>query len=326
MINLKNLTIGYIQNNDMLKQGISLNLFPNELTSLIGSNGVGKSTLIKTIAGIIEPLEGEIIVDNVNINKYRINELSKKISIVLTERSQLMNLSVFELVASGRHPYTGFFGKLKSKDITTIEQSIQMVGIKKLIQRKCYELSDGELQKVMIAKALAQETPIILLDEPTAFLDINTKYEIMGLLHDLANNNAKTILLSTHDLELAMRFADKLWLMNNKDNIVTGNTEDIVLNDDISNFFTNENIIFDKLSGRFNIKKPMSKEVKLSGECEEQQWLVNALSRNGFSISQTSEIEIIMLNHGSRQYILKTKDDENLVDSIENLLSLLKKL
>lgn len=180
------------------------------MTCLIGSNGIGKSTLLKTLTGFLPKLGGRLLLDGRDIDGLTTRERSKLISIVLTYKPDVQNLSVTEMVGMGRMPYTGFWGKLGVEDQTIVAQSIEMVGITKLKDRMIQTLSDGERQKVMIAKALAQQTPIILLDEPTAFLDFRSKVEMLQLLHRLAVETDKVILLSTHDLELALRLADSL--------------------------------------------------------------------------------------------------------------------
>lgn len=173
-------------------------------------NGIGKSTLLKTLTGFLPKLGGRLLLDGRDIDGLTTRERSKLISIVLTYKPDVQNLSVTEMVGMGRMPYTGFWGKLGVEDQTIVAQSIEMVGITKLKDRMIQTLSDGERQKVMIAKALAQQTPIILLDEPTAFLDFRSKVEMLQLLHRLAVETDKVILLSTHDLELVLRLADSL--------------------------------------------------------------------------------------------------------------------
>lgn len=180
------------------------------MTCLIGSNGIGKSTLLKTLTGFLPKLGGRLLLDGREIDGLTTRERSKLISIVLTYKPDVQNLSVTEMVGMGRMPYTGFWGKLGVEDQTIVAQSIEMVGITKLKDRMIQTLSDGERQKVMIAKALAQQTPIILLDEPTAFLDFRSKVEMLQLLHRLAVETDKVIFLSTHDLELVLRLADSL--------------------------------------------------------------------------------------------------------------------
>lgn len=208
-ITLEQLSVGY-KGYAPVVSGINVEIRSGELTCLIGSNGIGKSTLLKTLTGFLPKLDGRLLLDGREIDGLTTRERSKLISIVLTYKPDVQNLSVTEMVGMGRMPYTGFWGKLGVEDQTIVAQSIEMVGITKLKDRMIQTLSDGERQKVIIAKALAQQTPIILLDEPTAFLDFRSKVEMLQLLHRLAVETDKVIFLSTHDLELVLRLADSL--------------------------------------------------------------------------------------------------------------------
>ena len=215
-IRLNNLSIGYQekgQGRKLIAQGINATLYAGELTCLLGSNGAGKSTLLRTLSAFLSPLDGEIIVGDKPLHEYTDGERARTISVVRTEKNELTHTTVYELVSLGRTPYTDFWGNLTPEDHQTVSQSLKAVGMLDFAQRKVDTLSDGERQKVMIAKALAQQTPVIILDEPTAFLDFPSKIETMLLLSQLAHQTQKTILLSTHDLELALQTADRLWLM-----------------------------------------------------------------------------------------------------------------
>ena len=187
---------------------------PGTLTCLIGHNGTGKSTLLRTIARLQPAIAGCVLIGSTPITTLKASSLARTLSIVLTSRPDVRNMTVFELVSLGRAPYTGFWGRLSSEDSSIVSQSIESVGITAMAQRRVCSLSDGEMQKVMIAKSLAQQTPVILLDEPTAFLDFPGKIDLMLLLQRLAHEERKTILLSTHDLETALQCADRLWLFN----------------------------------------------------------------------------------------------------------------
>ena len=209
-IHIENLSIGYPGKSDVkvVADGICAGINSGELTCLLGANGVGKSTLLRTLSAFQPKLGGEIRIQGKEIESYTDKQLSRVISVVLTE-----NMSVTELIGLGRSPYTGFWGTLTKEDRQVVERAVALVGIPHLAHRMVHTLSDGERQKVMIAKALAQETPVIYLDEPTAFLDFPSKVEMMQLLHHLSRQTDKTIFLSTHDLELALQIADKIWLM-----------------------------------------------------------------------------------------------------------------
>ncbi|KJJ88110.1 ABC transporter ATP-binding protein [Prevotella intermedia ZT] len=208
-ITLEQLSVGYKGFSPVVTD-INVEIKSGELTCLIGSNGIGKSTLLKTLTGFLPKLGGRLLLDGRDIDLLSQHERAKYISIVLTYKTDVQNLSVAEMVGMGRMPYTGFWGKLNADDREIVAEAINMVGINHLKDRMVQTLSDGERQKVMIAKALAQQTPIILLDEPTSFLDFPSKVEMLQLLHRLAKETDKVVFLSTHDLELALRIADLL--------------------------------------------------------------------------------------------------------------------
>ena len=225
---IHNLTIGYHSG----KKDIPVSTIPEaslrtgEMTCLLGTNGAGKSTLLRTLAGFQPPLSGDINLMGRSLSSYSNSELAKVLSIVLTDNSHIHNLSVYEVVAMGRNPYNGFWGRLTNTDREVIEQCMQWVKIEHLSARKIETLSDGEKQKVMLAKAIAQETLVILLDEPTSFLYYPDKVHIMQLLHQLAHEKGKTILLSTHAIEIALQMADRIWFID-KGRFITGTPADL---------------------------------------------------------------------------------------------------
>lgn len=224
-ITLSHLSVGYKVGHAVVSD-INLTLQSGKLASLIGANGVGKSTLLKTLTGFLPKLEGSLLLDGKDISEFSQRALVRQISIVLTQKPDVQNLTVEEIVGLGRSPYTGFFGKLHANDQQIVDESITAVGIEKLKNRMIQTLSDGERQKVMIAKALAQQTPVIFLDEPTAFLDFSSKVETFQLLQRMAHEMGKLVLLSTHDLELAVRFSDTL-LQVNGDGLRTVSNEEV---------------------------------------------------------------------------------------------------
>lgn len=254
-----------------------------KLVCLLGPNGAGKSTLLKTLSGFIPPLEGRIIVDGKNLEEYSDADLSRVIGVVLTERVEVSNMRVEELVCMGRSPYTGFWGRLSAEDKNVVDDAIRMVGITELRDRMVGTLSDGERQKTMIAKALAQLTPVIFLDEPTAFLDYPSKVEIMKLLHKLSGNGGKTIFMSTHDLELALQIADCIWLIDKEKGLVTGTPEDLSLSGDLAMYFERPGIHFDMESGLFKVVDDVSRSVTVKGDGVRASMLKKALLRNGIS-------------------------------------------
>ncbi len=253
-IKICNLGIGYFLKygkKKLVKGDISQELYQGEVTCLLGANGSGKSTLLRTLAGFQPVLSGEILYNDKPVNNYSDTERSLLIGLVLTDKIYAGGISVFDLVSLGRHPHTGFFGSLKKHDKQVVFDSMEKVGIAHKADSYVAELSDGERQKAMIAKALAQECPVILLDEPTAFLDINSRIEIMYLLKELAVKEQKSILLSTHDIETAIRLGDRFWLMDKDQPFTSGIPEDLIVNDIFSQFFDKKDIRFDKQTRTF---------------------------------------------------------------------------
>lgn len=236
----QNLSIGYpltLGKRKVVHASLDLRLHAGEVTCLLGLNGCGKSTLLKTLCGFQKPLGGEILLKGRPLSSYSRGELSTLVGVVLTEKTSAGGISVYELVSLGRYPHTDFFGQLKEKDHSVIAQSLDAVGIIDKADRYIAELSDGERQKAFIAKALAQECPIIILDEPTAFLDVSSKIETMQLLGNLAHNQGKSILLSTHDLDLALRTSDLIWLLNSQDPLTCGSPQELIADGAFERYF-----------------------------------------------------------------------------------------
>lgn len=225
LLDIRDLSIGY--RHRPVLQGINLSLEAGTLTSLLGSNGAGKSTLLRTIAGTLAPISGEILIDGKPLPSLSASSLAKVIAIVNTERTMAGGLTVKELVGLGRHPFTGFLGRLTVEDKERVEQAMLQVGIDHKSTCSMASLSDGERQKTMIAKALAQDTPLILMDEPTAFLDAASRIEMMSLLARLAHDQGKSILLSTHDIAPAVSLSDQLWLMMPDGTVAQGSSAEL---------------------------------------------------------------------------------------------------
>jgi len=280
---LSNLSVGYRRHVVLANMNLSAN--EGELIALIGRNGLGKSTLLRTIACLQPALSGKIMVAGKPLGQYSRNELAGLLSIVSTEPVGVSHLTVRQLVAFGRFPHTNWIGKLTEKDATLVEEAMQLVGIVSLGNKNLHEISDGERQRAMIARTLAQDTGLILLDEPTAFLDMPNRYEVVHLLHQLTRTKRKTILFSTHDLNIAMHQADKLWLMVD-DILYEGAPEDMVLNRQFARVFEGTKLHFDDCKGEFNIKQTEFQPIKLSGEKKTFFWTKKALERLGFSVQK----------------------------------------
>ena len=223
-VELRDLSIGYRnkQTSRVVVRDINATIGEGRLTCLLGANGVGKSTLLRTLSAFQPKMGGEIMIGEREIGSYTARELSRLIGVVLTEKPDVRNMTARELVSTGRSPYTGFWGSCSQADYDAVDEALRQVGCTELSVRQIDTLSDGERQKVMIAKALAQETDIIYLDEPTAFLDFPSKVEVMLLLRRICQEQEKTVFLSTHDLELALQIADCIWLIDRKNGLHIG--------------------------------------------------------------------------------------------------------
>ena len=250
MFELKHLSTGY--GNRIVTPAINATLVPGELTSLLGPNGVGKSTLLRTLSTFLSPIQGEIILQGKVLKNLSASQLSRLIGVVLTERPDVQNMTVRDMVGMGRSPYTGFWGRLTSADEQYVSEAMNLAGIMALERRMFNTLSDGERQKVMIAKVLAQQTPVILLDEPTAFLDFPSKVEMMRLLRRLAHEMKKIIFLSTHDVELALQLSDRLWIMHPGE-VVIGKPAELSENGELTRFIQVDGITFDPVLMSYRI-------------------------------------------------------------------------
>lgn len=247
-VELRQLSIGYRRKKDVrtVADGITATIRQGELTCLLGANGVGKSTLLRTLSGFQPKLGGSIMVGGKDIADYGAKALSRMVSVVLTEKPDVRDMTVRELAALGRSPYTGFWGTNTAADLRIVDEALTLVGIGHLASRQVDTLSDGERQKVMIAKALAQQTPIIYLDEPTAFLDFPSKVEVLLLLRHISRSRQKTIFLSTHDLELALQVADRIWLMDRSEGLTVGTPRELADSGVLSQFVERDGIVFDR--------------------------------------------------------------------------------
>lgn len=255
VIATKNLNIGYFSKNSntVIAQNINLTFKAGNLIALIGANGVGKSTLLRSLTGIQKPLSGEILLDQKPIQSYNPLELAQNLSVVLTEKLPPSNLTVYELVALGRQPYTNWVGKLTRLDAEKITQAIELTEIQEIVHKKHFEISDGQLQKVLVARALAQDTPLIVLDEPTTHLDLHHKVSLFKLLKKLALETGKCILFSTHDIDLAIQLSDEMVVMSHN-NLIQDQPCNLIAKGIFNSLFQDPNIIFDNEKGKFIFK------------------------------------------------------------------------
>lgn len=317
-ITTRKLSVGYVRGavNNAVLQNLDLALIPGKLTCFMGPNGIGKSTLIRTLAGLQKPLSGEIRYDGINIG--RAVDLPQHLAVVLTDRISAINMTAFEVVAFGRYPYLGWDVKLSEKDQEIITQTLTEFRIDHLRNKKIHELSDGQMQMVMIARAVIQNTPSILLDEPTAHLDLNNRLEIMNLLRKLAHHSDKAILVSTHELDLALQTADIIWLAGHDKGITTGIPEDLVLNGAFDSIFQFKG--FDLKTGKVEHVPHRGISIGLTGSGHEYLWTKNALERNGFVIGGNPpgyNVSVSQENNALRW----TVDGQTHFNSLENLMN-----
>lgn len=280
LLQTHDLSIGYPHK--PIATNLNLTLYQGELVCLVGPNGAGKSTLLRTLAGMQKPRSGNVTLAGQNISAMSAIERAKRLSVVLTHRLDVGLLSGYNLVALGRHPHTQWTGRLSRRDEAVIHWAIQAVGATELAKRTITELSDGERQKIMIARALAQEPLLMILDEPTAFLDLPRRAEIMQLLRRLAHTTHRTILLSSHDLDLALHSADALWVLDAAGHLRTGTPEDLVLQGVIEQVFASEGVHFDVLKGAFQFQNEAQNAIVLLGDGVRYEWTRRALERIGF--------------------------------------------
>lgn len=254
ILNANNLTIGYSdkKHQNIVKNQLTFSAHVGEFICLLGKNGVGKSTLLKTLSKVISKLEGNIFLNDKPIEKYSALSFSKLVSIVLTERLPESNLTVFELVALGRQPHTNWIDRLSNEDLTKVNDALEQTNTTHLKAKSIFELSDGQLQKVLISRALAQDTPIIIFDEPTAHLDIHHKIETFLLLKKLTKETQKTIIISTHEIHWAIELSDKIWLMT-EENCYFDTPQNLKSQNRFQELFDSDLVTFDPKSNQFRI-------------------------------------------------------------------------
>lgn len=264
-----------------LAQNLNLRLEAGTLVGLLGPNGVGKSTLLRVLAALQAPLAGRVLLDGADARRMTRGQLAQALSLVLTHAPQPSMMTGYELVALGRLPHSDWMGKLGDADRQAIAQALDAVKAGELARQALREMSDGQRQKLMIARALAQQTAIMLLDEPTAFLDLPHRVEIMRLLKRLARQTRRAMLISTHDLDLALRSCDQLWLMR-EGSMLVGAPEDLALEGGIAATFRGDGMRFDAASGAFASDSPAGAAIHVQGAGLRETWMRRALERNGY--------------------------------------------
>ncbi len=326
------LSIGYSQkghHSRTVASNLNLKLNQSEFVCLLGPNGVGKSTLIRALAGMDKPLKGNVQIAGSDIRDLTPKERARQISVVLTESLPIGMFSADAIVALGRHPHTNWTGTLSEHDRKRIAEALHAVEGEALAKRQVSELSDGERQKIMIARALAQEASIMLLDEPTAFLDLPRRVELMLTLRDLTRRKGLSILLSTHDLDLALRCADKLWLFGKDNNVIEGIPESLALDGSIETVFGSENLDWDAEHGSFRMHRNPCTSVWIEGKGTALAWTRRALARIGYGLADSREnSQFIVTISGDPQNLEWIATDHDLghhFNSIESLVTWMQK-
>ncbi len=286
----RDLDVGYRNGRRVttLLSGINVDVRRGQMTALLGRNGAGKSTLLRALTCFTRPLKGrvELAGSGVALHDMTYAERSRFVGLVTTERMLAGALTVQEMVEMGRQPYTGVLGRLGRHDHEVVDEALEQVGIAHKRHEMLAGLSDGERQKVMIAKALAQRTPLIVLDEPTAFLDVESRMEVMKLLHKLAHDEGKAIILSTHDIAQALMLADTLWVITRDNTLIAGPTEDLVTNGTMNSVFNDDNLSFNAAIGDYEARVETSRTVTLDCPDDTLRYAATALLlRHGIAVN-----------------------------------------
>lgn len=304
---------------NVLFRDLNLSLYPGELICLMGPNGSGKSTLIRTLAGLQKPLSGTIN-RQAGLQHQSGNSIPFSVSVVLTDRISSANLTVAELIAFGRYPYVDWRLRMTEEDRAIVEASLRDLNLEPLRDRKIYELSDGQMQMAMIARALAQDTRLMLLDEPTAHLDLNNRVEIMALLKEIAYKSRKAILVATHELDLALQSTDRIWLTGHNKDVIVGVPEDLVLNGAFDDIFRFKG--FDLKSGKVQHKAYRDTVVSVHGDGPLYLWTRNALERNGYVVAtESAHIDVFAVSEST--WRIRRGEQEQVVSSVGEMLQVL---
>ena len=328
ILTTRDLAIGYATKghaDSVVADSLSLEVHSGELVCVLGPNGVGKSTLLHTLAGMLRPLRGGVYLGPDPLHTIPTRALAKRVSVVLTHRADVGRLSVGDMVALGRHPHTGWAGTLSEHDRAVVRWAIDATGAASLARRYVAELSDGERQKAMIARALAQEPELMLLDEPTAFLDLARRASVMRLLRDLARDTGRAFLVTTHDIDLALRCADRIWLFPADGPIRTGLPESLALSGAFESVFSSEGLHFDPYTGTFRLASVPRQTMRLIGGGLHAYWTRRALEREGFDVVEAGAphapaVEVRTLD-GCPRWRTVTDGCTGSWDSLEELIS-----
>jgi iron complex transport system ATP-binding protein len=295
-----------------------------ELIAVIGKNGIGKSTLLRTLAGLQDLITGKLKIDGKNIVDFSRLQLSAKIGYISTEIIKVSNMKVYDLVSLGRFPHTNWLGRIDNSDHNIIMEAISKTGMTEFSNRSVTELSDGERQRAMIAMVLAQDAGIMIMDEPTAFLDISSKFEIIHLMNELTRNRDKTIIFSTHDLPTAVSQADKIWLLKEQ-GLTEGAPEDLMLEGSFVTLFDSNKVEFNSNDGSFTIRNEEKGRIIVTGNGIKKYWTEKALMRAGYGIVDSeSAVEVEVPSSSNSTWKCRTQDLQGEFDSIYRLVNWLR--
>jgi iron complex transport system ATP-binding protein len=322
ILTIKALRIGYKTGGveKVILPALNSSARKSELIAVIGKNGAGKSTLLRTITGLMPALGGHIYYEEKEILQYSRMELARKVGYISTESIRASSMSVYDLVALGRFPYTDWTGRIDAENYELIVNAIGNSGMSAMTYRYLEELSDGERQRAMIARILAQDTGLMVMDEPTAFLDIGSKYEILHLLHTLTREAGKTIIFSTHDLQMAISQADKIWLLDEK-KLIEGAPEDLMLAGDFDHIFDSSPVKYNSDYGTFSFIGEERGEIFIEGEGIFRHWTEKAVNRAGYTVSKTKTDPLIIVPSGeSKNWLLVTDITSTEFSSIYQLI------
>lgn len=325
ILKFKSLKIGYVsgRHKSVLLPPLNAGARCGELIAVIGRNGIGKSTLLRTLIGLQPALGGEILYNGERINYFSRMDLAQITGYISTEIVKVSNMTVYDLVALGRYPHTNWTGKIEAVDHEVIMDAIEKTSMSAFCKRFVSELSDGERQKAMIARILAQDTPVMVMDEPTAFLDIGSKYEILHLLHTLSRKGDKTIIFSTHDLQMAISKADKIWLILD-DKLIEGSPEDLMLQGAFEHLFESSSVWFNSDQATFDFMSENTGSIYLEGNGTKRHYTEKALKRTGYSVSDSKTIPyIIVPSDKDSKWNLVSENNSHEASSIYELLNLL---
>ncbi len=317
------LSVGYRNHNRVFRvmEGLTLSARRGELVALIGRNGAGKSTLLRTLVGLQPPLGGSIALDGHALGEIGLSQLPKLVSFVSTEPFTIHNIKVRDVVSLGRFPYTNWIGTLTDADEETVAIALEATGLSGLENRSIDSISDGERQRTLIARSLAQDTGLLVMDEPTAFLDLPSRYGIVSLLRRLTREKGKCVIYSTHDLDTAINEADRIWLMTG-DGVSEGAPEDMMLTGEFARAFESPLLSFSITDGAFSFVRSRQTGIALEGRGRVAKMTVRALSRCGYTIDSRAQPKVtITENSGSAEWVVTGSGEDKRYTSLYDLVT-----